>query len=40
MGKALEMGKTSPTGSFHLLISAAGSTIIMVVGTLVMATLM
>lgn len=36
MDKALEMGKTSATGSFHLLIGVAGSTIIMAIGTLVL----
>ena len=36
MDKALEMGKTSATGSFHLLIGVAGSTLIMAIGTLVL----
>jgi len=40
MDKALEMGKSSATGSFHLLIGVAGSTIIMAVGTLVLAALL
>ena len=40
MDKALEMGKTSATGSFHLLIGVAGSTIIMAIGTLVLAALL
>lgn len=40
MDKALEMGKTSATGSFHLLIGVAGSTIIMAVGTLILASLL
>jgi stage V sporulation protein B len=35
MDKALEMGKSSATGSFHLLIGVAGSTIIMAIGTLI-----
>jgi hypothetical protein len=34
MDKALEIGKTSATGSFHLLIGVAGSTLIMAIGTL------
>lgn len=38
--KALEMGKTSATGSFHLLIGVAGSTIIMAIGTLILASLL
>ena len=38
--KALEMGKTSATGSFHLLIGVAGSAIIMAIGTLVLAALL
>jgi O-antigen/teichoic acid export membrane protein len=38
--KALEMGKSSATGSFHLLIGVAGSTIIMAIGTLVIAALL
>jgi len=40
MDKALEMGKSSATGSFHLLIGVAGSTIIMAIGTLVLAALL
>ena len=40
MDKALEMGKSSATGSFHLLIGVAGSTIIMAIGTLVIAALL
>ena len=36
MDKALEMGKTSATGSFHLLIGVATSTIIMAVGTIIL----
>ena len=36
MDKALEMGKTSATGSFHQLIGVAGSALIMAVGTLVL----
>jgi O-antigen/teichoic acid export membrane protein len=40
MDKALEMGKSSATGSFHLLIGVAGSTIIMAVGTLILAALL
>ena len=40
MAKALEMGKSSATGSFHLLIGVAGSTIIMAVGTIVLAWLL
>ena len=40
MDKALEIGKSSATGSFHLLIGVAGSTIIMAVGTLVLAWLL
>ncbi|MCW3995063.1 MAG: oligosaccharide flippase family protein [Candidatus Bathyarchaeota archaeon] len=40
MDKALEMGKSSATGSFHLLIGVAGSTIIMSIGTLVLAALL
>ena len=37
MEKALEMGKTSAVGSFHLFIGVAASTIIMAVGTVVLA---
>jgi O-antigen/teichoic acid export membrane protein len=40
MDKALEIGKTSATGSFHLLIGVAGSTIIMAIGTLILAGLL
>jgi len=40
MEKALEMGKTSATGSFHLLIGVALSTIIMAIGTYVLAALL
>ena len=40
MDKALEIGKSSATGSFHLLIGVAGSTIIMAVGTIVLAWLL
>lgn len=40
MDKALEMGKSSATGSFHLLIGVAGSTIIMAIGTIVLAALL
>ena len=40
MDKAAEMGKTSATGSFHLLIGVAGSTVIMAIGTLVLAALL
>lgn len=40
MDKALEIGKSSATGSFHLLIGVAGSTIIMAVGTLILAALL
>jgi O-antigen/teichoic acid export membrane protein len=36
MDKALEMGKTSAMGSFHLLLGVAGSTIIMAVGTIIL----
>ncbi len=36
MDKALEMGKSSATGSFHLLLGVAGSTIIMAIGTLIL----
>jgi O-antigen/teichoic acid export membrane protein len=35
LDKALQIGKTSATGSFHLLIGVAGSTIIMAIGTLI-----
>ena len=40
MEKALEMGKTSATGSFQLLIGVATSTVIMAVGTMILARLM
>jgi O-antigen/teichoic acid export membrane protein len=40
MSKALEMGKSSATGSFHLLIGVAGSTVILAFGTLILATLL
>ena len=40
MDKALEMGKSSATGSFHLLLGVAGSTIIMAVGTLILTALL
>ncbi len=40
MTKALEIGKSSATGSFHLLIGVAGSTVIMAIGTLVLAGLL
>ena len=40
MDKALEMGKSSATGSFHLLIGVVGSTVIMAVGTLILAGLL
>jgi stage V sporulation protein B len=40
MEKALEMGKTSATGSFHMLIGVAASTIIMAVGTIVLGRLL
>ena len=36
MEKAFEMGKTSATGSFHLLIGVATSTIIMAVGAIIL----
>ncbi len=36
MSKALEMGKSSATGSFHLLIGVVGSTVIMAIGTIVL----
>jgi O-antigen/teichoic acid export membrane protein len=38
--KALQMGKTSATGSFRLLIGVASSTIIMAVGTLILSGLL
>jgi|WetSurMetagenome_2_1015567.scaffolds.fasta_scaffold10431_4 stage V sporulation protein B len=37
MDKALEMGKSSATGSFHLLIGVVGATVLMAVGTLILA---
>ena len=40
MEKALEMGKTSATGSFQLLIGVATSTIIMAVGTIIVTRLL
>ncbi len=40
MDKALEMGKSSATGSFHLLLGVAGSTIIMAVGTILLGMLL
>lgn len=40
MDKALEMGKTSAAGSFYLLIGVAGSTVIMAVGTLILASML
>jgi O-antigen/teichoic acid export membrane protein len=40
LDKALEMGKASATGSFHLLIGVAGSTIIMAIGTIILAILL
>ncbi len=40
MDKALEIGKSSAAGSFYLLIGVAGSTIIMAIGTLVLASLL
>jgi len=40
MDKALEMGKVSATGSFQLFIGVAVSTIIMAVGTIILARLM
>ena len=40
MDKALEMGKTSALGSLHLLIGVAGSTVIMAVGTIILAILL
>jgi O-antigen/teichoic acid export membrane protein len=36
MNKALEMGKSSATGSFHLLLGVVGSTVIMALGTIVL----
>lgn len=40
MDKALEIGKTSAVGSFQLFIGVAASTIIMAVGTIILARLM
>jgi O-antigen/teichoic acid export membrane protein len=40
MDKALQMGKSSATGSFHLLIGVVASSVIMAVGTLVLAALL
>ncbi|MDR0372320.1 MAG: oligosaccharide flippase family protein [Nitrososphaerota archaeon] len=40
MAKAIEMGKTSATGSFHLLLGVAGSTIIMAIGTIALGILL
>ncbi len=40
MDKTLEMGKSSATGSFHLLIGVAGSTIIMAIGTFIFAAIL
>jgi stage V sporulation protein B len=40
MEKALEMGKTSATGSFQMLIGVAASTIIMALGTIVLGRLL
>jgi len=40
MQKALEMGKKSATGSFHLFIGVVASTIIMAIGTIILARLM
>lgn len=40
MQKALEIGKTSTKGSFHLFIGQAASTIIMAVGSIILARLM
>jgi O-antigen/teichoic acid export membrane protein len=36
MDKALEMGKSSATGSFHLLLGVVGSTVIMAFGTIIL----
>jgi stage V sporulation protein B len=36
VNKALEMGKSSATGSFHLLLGVVGSTVIMAIGTIVL----
>lgn len=40
MDRALEIGKSSTAGSFYLLIGVASSTIIMSIGTLVLAGLL
>src|SRR5512138_2337905 len=40
MDKALEMGKSSAAGSFHLLLGVAGSTVIMAIGTIVLGMLL
>jgi len=40
MTKALEMGKSSATGSFHLLIGVVGSTLIMFIGTFILASVL
>jgi len=40
MDKALKMGKTSATGSFHLFIGQTTSTIIMAIGTIILTRLM
>jgi stage V sporulation protein B len=40
MDKAIELGKSSALGSFHLLIGVVGSTVILAVGTLILATLL
>ena len=36
MNKALEIGKSSATGSFHLLLGVVGSTVIMALGTIIL----
>ena len=40
MSKALEMGKSSATGSFHLLLGVVGSTVIMAIGTILLGMLL
>jgi O-antigen/teichoic acid export membrane protein len=40
MEKALEMGKTSATGSFQLLVGVATSTVIMAIGTIILGRLL
>jgi stage V sporulation protein B len=40
MNKALEIGKSSATGSFHLLLGVVGSTVIMALGTIVLGMLL